>query len=198
MLKKIRKNRRKRLLALSITAGVLISGININHPTTANANSSQAVQSSEQGSSVLAPKLLNEASIDAVIAAMTLQEKAFLVVGGNKDGLVAENGEVIGGQSTKVPGAAGQTQAIDRLGIPAIVMADGPMGVRISPTRPNDSKTYYATKFPSPTVLASTWDTGLVNEVGVATRQELKAFGIDLLLAPGMNIQSYLLTGRNF
>jgi beta-glucosidase len=77
-------------------------------------------------------------------------------------------------------------------------MADGPMGVRISPTRTNDSQTYYATKFPSPTVLGSSWDKELAKTVGEATSQELKAFGIDLLLAPGMNIQSYLLNGRNF
>lgn len=72
------------------------------------------------------------------------------------------------------------------------------MDVRISPTRANDEKTYYATKFPSPTVLASTWDTELVKRVGEATSDEMKAYGIDLLLAPGMNIQSYLLNGRNF
>lgn len=147
---------------------------------------------------IAAPQLVDKASINAVVAAMTLQEKAFLVVGGNKGGLTDENGEIIGGSSTKVPGAAGQTQAIPRLGIPAIVMADGPMGVRISPTRTDDEKTYYATKFPSPTVLGSTWDTELVKEVGAATSDEMTAYGIDLLLAPGMNIQSYLLNGRNF
>ncbi len=194
MLKKLKKNKRKKLLALAMASTFVLSGIST-IPISAAENNPNTVQSSVIAAT---PKLVDEKSIDAVIAAMTLQEKAFMVVGGNKGGLVSENGEVIGGQSTKVPGAAGQTQAIERLGIPAIVMADGPMGVRISPTRPDDSKTYYATKFPSPTVLGSSWDKELANEVGEATSQELKAFGIDLLLAPGMNIQSYLLNGRNF
>jgi beta-glucosidase len=193
MLKKLRKNKRKKLLSLAMASTIAVSGF-LTVPVSAT-ESSQTVQSSVV---VATPKLVDEKSIDAVIAAMTLQEKAYLVVGGNKGGLVAENGEVIGGQSTKVPGAAGQTQAIERLGIPAIVMADGPMGVRISPTRPNDSQTYYATKFPSPTVLGASWDKELAKTVGEATSEELKAYGIDLLLAPGMNIQSYLLNGRNF
>lgn len=194
MLKKLRKDKRKRLLALAMASAIAVSGFTT-IPVSAAETSPNTVQSSVV---VATPKLVDENSIDAVIAAMTLQEKAFLLVGGNKGGLVGENGEIIGGQSTKVPGAAGQTQAIERLGIPAIVMADGPMGVRISPTRPNDSGTYYATKFPSPTVLGASWDKDLAKTVGEATSQELKAYGIDLLLAPGMNIQSYLLNGRNF
>ncbi|WP_078409910.1 beta-glucosidase [Priestia abyssalis] len=203
MLKKMKKERRKKLLILSITSGVIMSGSGFDTTVTANTSSPQVVKSQSEGQSSVhsestaTPKLVDKASIDAVIAAMTLQEKAFLVTGGNKGGLVDENGELIGQQPAKVPGAAGQTQAIDRLGIPSIVLADGPMGVRISPTRANDSKTYYATKFPAPNVLASTWDTDLVKKVGEATSQELKAYGIDLLLAPGMNIQSYLLNTRN-
>ncbi|MDQ0253427.1 beta-glucosidase [Evansella vedderi] len=143
------------------------------------------------------PQLTGLDSIDDVVAAMTLQEKAALVVGGNKEVLEEIDNEIIGNQATRVPGAAGQTQAIPRLGIPSIVLADGPMGVRINPTRPNDDNTYYATKFPAPNVLAATWDRDLVYEVGEATSHELREYGIDLLLAPGMNIQSYLLNGRN-
>ncbi|MDX1665938.1 MAG: glycoside hydrolase family 3 C-terminal domain-containing protein [Saprospiraceae bacterium] len=144
------------------------------------------------------PQLTDKASIEAVVAAMTLPEKAALVVGGNKDVLQQVNEEIIGAQSDRVPGAAGQTQAVPRLGIPSIVLADGPMGVRINATREGDDRTYYATKFPSPNVLASSWDTALVRKVGWATGRELKAYGIDLLLAPGMNIQTYLLNGRNY
>jgi beta-glucosidase len=194
MLKKLRKNKRKKLFALAMASAITVSGFTT-LPVSAAENPINTAQTAVMAET---PQLTDEKSIDAVIEAMTLQEKAFLLVGGNKGGLVGENGEIIGGQSTKVPGAAGQTQAIERLGIPAIVMADGPMGVRISPTREGDSQTYYATKFPSPTVLGSSWDKELAKTVGEATSQELKAFGIDLLLAPGMNIQSYLLNGRNF
>lgn len=200
----MKRKRRKNVLGIVLASGLVISGLSSETIISANSASAQIHEAAKSGNKnveaqqLAVPQLVDKASIDAVVAAMTLQEKAFMVVGGNKGGLTDENGEIIGGQSTKVPGAAGQTQAIPRLGIPAIVMADGPMGVRINATRADDDKTYYATKFPSPTVLASTWDTKLVKEVGDATSDEMKAYGIDLLLAPGMNIQSYLLNGRNF
>lgn len=199
MKKRSKKDAGKNLLVVTLAGGLLFSGTTL-YASASETPSTKQIQQTEQLAKAAntVPKLVNMKSIDGVINAMTLQEKAFLLVGGNKEGLTSENGEVIGGQSTKVPGAAGQTQAIPRLGIPAIVLADGPMGVRINPTRENDSKTYYATKFPSPTVLASTWDADLVKAVGDATSDEMKAYGIDLLLAPGMNIQSYLLNGRNF
>ncbi|MCM3789701.1 glycoside hydrolase family 3 C-terminal domain-containing protein [Domibacillus indicus] len=199
MKKRSKKDTGNKLVVAVLASGLLLSSTNL-YVSASETISTDQIQQKEGfvKAANTVPKLVNAESIDAVINAMTLQEKAFLLVGGNKGGLTSENGEIIGGQSTKVPGAAGQTQAIPRLGIPAIVLADGPMGVRISPTRENDAKTYYATKFPSPTVLASTWDADLVKEVGDATSEEMKAYGIDLLLAPGMNIQSYLLNGRNF
>ncbi|WP_257820039.1 beta-glucosidase [Salipaludibacillus agaradhaerens] len=144
------------------------------------------------------PQLTDKESINGVIEAMTLEEKAALLVGGNTQELEDDEDEIIGDQAERVPGAAGETQAIERLGIPSIVLADGPMGVRIDPTREDDANTYYATKFPAPNALASTWDPELVYEVGKAVAHEAKEYGIDLLLAPGMNIQSYLLNGRNY
>ncbi|MFC0559149.1 beta-glucosidase [Halalkalibacter alkalisediminis] len=198
MLKKWKKKKRK-LLAIALASGLMLSGVNIDLALASNANSNSPATVTQQGvEQQQVPQLVDAASIDAVIAAMTLQEKAAMVVGANTVSIDPVNGEIIGGQSRKVPGAAGQTQSIPRLGIPAIVLADGPMGVRIDPTRPGTDQTFHATKFPSPNVLASTWDTELVNDVGVATADELKAYGIDLLLAPGMNIQSYLLNGRNY
>ena len=105
-------------------------------------------------------------NIDEVLKAMTLEEKATLVVGSNRQAAPNQANGMLGGHSHQVPGAAGNTQAIPRLGIPSTVLTDGPAGVRISPTRQNDNNTYYCTGFPVGTALACTWNQELVEEVG--------------------------------
>ena len=141
---------------------------------------------------------LGKASIDEVINAMTLEEKIHLLIGNGMEGVSDNEGAVIGKSDNIIPGAAGTTYAIPRLGIPSIVMADGPAGLRIDPTRENDSNTYYATHFPIGTLLASTWDPELVEKVSDAIGNETLEYGVDVLLAPGMNIQRHPLNGRNF
>jgi beta-glucosidase len=144
-------------------------------------------------------------NIDDVLRAMTLEEKANLLVGnqhtGVTDGKTAStggDGSMIGSTDDYVAGAAGTTCAIPRLGIPATVLTDGPAGVRINPTRPGDAHTYYATGFPVGTALASTWNTELVESVGQSIGQEVLEYGCDVLLAPGMNLHRSPFCGRNF
>ena len=142
------------------------------------------------------PKLRAD-NIDEVLKAMTLEEKAQLLVGGGNDAFVG-SGAMMGHQKKLVPGAAGITVAIPRLGIPATVLTDGPAGVHIDPTREGDSKTYYATGFPVGTCLASTWNTELVEQVGQAIGNETLEYGCDVILGPGLNLHRNPLCGRNF
>ena len=153
--------------------------------------SSVALNASAQN----APQLRSD-NIDEVMAAMTLEEKAQILVGGANN--FFSNGAVVGGAAETVPGAAGTTAAIPRLGIPQTILTDGPAGVRINPTREGDTKTYYATAFPIGSALASTWNTELVEEVGKAIGNETKEYKCDVILGPGMNLHRNPLCGRNF
>lgn len=160
------------------------------------------------------PKLGKD-PVEDVVKAMTLEEKARLVVGTSKmypmpppaapdayqlptkpDGY--DDVQLTFKSQVKVFGAAGDSYLVSALGVPSIVYADGPAGVRIDPIRENDTRTYYATAFPISTLLASSWNTALVHEVGKAMGNEVLEYGIDILLAPGMNIHRNPLTGRNF
>ena len=84
----------------------------------------------------------HERAVD-LCSKLTLEEKAQLLVGGANN--FFNDGAVVGGSAETVPGAAGTTTAIPRLGIPETILTDGPAGVRINPTRKGDSRTYYAT-----------------------------------------------------
>jgi beta-glucosidase len=140
---------------------------------------------------------LGKQSIDKVLKAMTLEEKAHFVIGtgmaGNDGG-----GATVGSTDLLLPGAAGTTYPIPRLGIPAIALADGPAGLRIQPVREGDPNTYYCTHFPIGTLLASTWNQELVESVGTAMGEEVHEYGADVYLAPAINIHRHPLNGRNF
>ena len=140
---------------------------------------------------------LGKASIDKVLKAMTLEEKVHFVIGTGMAGFGGESA-VVGATKNIVPGAAGTTYPIERLGIPSIVLADGPAGLRIDPTREGDENTYYCTHFPIGTLLASTWNQELVENVGKAMGEEVHEYGADVYLAPALNIHRHPLNGRNF
>jgi beta-glucosidase len=127
------------------------------------------------------PRLPVERRVEALLGRMTPAEKARMLAG---------SGWM-------------ESSPIARLGIPAIKMADGPMGVRnwtassaitnAAPTSP-----VLATAFPASIGMASSWDLDLVQAQGRVIGQEVKAFGRDMILAPTVNIQRTPLWGRNF
>ena len=137
--------------------------------------------------------------IQDLINKMTDEEKASMLIGIGMPGFDWATMQFSTGKETaKVPGSAGGTTAIPRLGIPSAIVSDGPAGLRIKPIREEDSNTYYATAFPVGTALASTWNEVLINSVGKAMGNEVKEYGVDVLLGPGMNIHRNPLCGRNF
>lgn len=134
---------------------------------------------------------------EALVAKLTLSEKLDLLSGpgyGSADGAINVKQDVSG-----VAGYInGVLRSADGIDIPALKLADGPAGLRISSERDGDSATYYATAWPIGSLLASSWDVNLVKSVGAAMGDEVRQYGVDILLAPGMNIQRNPLNGRNF
>ena len=143
-----------------------------------------------------APLLKNDAyyraQARAIVAKLTLGEKLDLLSGPGFGGASVINAK------QDVAGVAGYINGVSRIDIPALKLADGPAGLRINPNRADDSATYYATAWPIGTLLASSWDVNLVQSVGEAMGDEVRQYGVDILLAPGMNIQRNPLNGRNF
>lgn len=101
--------------------------------------------------------------------------------------------KLIGGIPYKgVPGAAGMGD-ISRLGIPSIMTTDGPAGVHLTP-----KSGIATTAFPCATMVACTWDTDLIYEIGKIGAKECKENGLAIWLTPAMNIHRSPLCGRNF
>ncbi|MBR6220995.1 MAG: glycoside hydrolase family 3 C-terminal domain-containing protein [Clostridia bacterium] len=155
---------------------------------------------------------------------MTDEEKARLVVGASRD----QSNDEIGGAARSVPGAAGETAAFPNHGVPGMVLADGPAGLRLQQRyeiEPDSGRIYalsrfevmenrffgklalhagaesryqFATAIPVGTLLAQSFDPALLEEVGDMIAGEMRAFGVAVWLAPGMNIHRNPLCGRNF
>src|SRR5574339_554837 len=116
-------------------------------------------------------------NIQSIIAKMTLEEKAALCTGASP----------------------WTTTPVERLGVPELIMSDGPHGVRRVPdVNAIAVQSLPATCFPTASCLASTWDVDLLREMGEALAEEAIALNVDVLLGPGANMKRSPLGGRNF
>ena len=115
--------------------------------------------------------------LESIIQQMTLEEKAALVTGAT----------------------SWTTTAVERLGVPEILLGDGPHGIRRTPDiNALGLLGLPATCFPTASLLASTWDPELVWELGQALAEEAIALKVDVVLGPGNNMKRSPLCGRNF
>ncbi|MBT29381.1 MAG: glycosyl hydrolase [Thalassobius sp.] len=134
-----------------------------------------------------------EVRVADILSQMTMEEKIHLLKGA---GMASGMGRVEPGEG--IPGAVGLIVPTPRLGLPTIYLSDGPAGLRIEPKREGEDRTYYCTAFPIATLLSSTWNTDLVEEVGKAMGNEAYEYGLDVILGPGANIHRHPFCGRNF
>ena len=115
--------------------------------------------------------------IQSIIAQMTLEEKAALCTGAS----------------------AWSTTPVERLGVPEMIVSDGPHGVRRVPDiHEMMSESLPSTCFPTASALASTWDVNLIRRMGEAMAEECIALNVDVILGPGTNMKRSPLAGRNF
>ena len=93
------------------------------------------------------------------------------------------------------------TRDIPRLGIPSMILSDGPHGLRRQAGAGDHlglNASLPATCFPTAATMANSWDESLGEEVGKALGEEARTMGVHVLLGPGMNIKRSPLCGRNF
>lgn len=131
--------------------------------------------------------------VEDALSQMTIEEKIHLLKG---SGLASAMGDV--DPELGVPGVVGTIVPTPRLGLPSINLSDGPAGLRIEPKREGIDGTFYCTAFPIGTLIASTWNTEMAQEVGNAMGNEALEYGIDVILGPGANIHRHPFCGRNF
>jgi beta-glucosidase len=176
------------------------------------------------GTITMADVLSDRASVEELTAQLTAEELAEYCVG-----TARQDESVVGLASYTVPGAAGDTSSVAResRGIPNLIMADGPAGLRLQPVFKTDkegdllpggailgeyvepfdpkytdenSDTWYqyCTAIPIGWSLAMSWNMPLLESAGSMVGREMEQFGVDLWLAPAMNIHRNPLCGRNF
>ena len=123
--------------------------------------------------------MFTEEQIPELLAQLTLEEKCSLLSGSD----------------------FWHTQPVERLGIPALMVSDGPHGLRKQAEGADEmglEESAPATCFPTAAALASTWDVTLLTEIGRALAEEAKAQGVGVILGPGVNLKRSPLCGRNF
>ena len=181
----------------------------------------------DQSISLPEPRMAAAAPSDQarqILARLTEDEKIRLCVGAPS----AMSGEAIGEAGNAVPGAAGETVSVPEKGLPAMVLADGPAGLRMQKCYEIDPATglihrldrfssllnrffgvmeyhagyerryQFATAIPVGTLLAQSFDPAMLERVGGLIADEMRRFGVTVWLAPGMNIHRNPLCGRNF
>jgi beta-glucosidase len=160
------------------------------------------------------PNTIKPADVQAILKKLTLEQKAKLLSGAHATSVAP---------SHITAGAAGWTCAMPQFGIPSLNLADGPVGPRINPMPWIEVEEVYddngipvserasgkinqdavtaplwCTAFPSTTALAATFDREAARAQGEIMGDESKAYGVDVLLTPGVNIMRNPLCGRNF
>ncbi|MFF1838037.1 glycoside hydrolase family 3 N-terminal domain-containing protein [Streptomyces sp. NPDC058231] len=130
-----------------------------------------------------------KATIEQFVAGLDVTQLANIVEGASA-----------AGSTLTAKGAAGYTtSAYEKLGIPGMTLSDGPAGLRLTQQIATDPPSYqYGTAWPIGTLLAQSWDRSLVSQVGTAVGKEMQKYGVQLWLAPGMNVHRDPLNGRNF
>lgn len=130
-----------------------------------------------------------KASIEQFVAGLNVSQLADIVEGSSA-----------AGTTLTAKGAAGYTTPnYEKLGVPGMALSDGPAGLRLTQKIGTTDPTYqWGTAWPIGTLLAQSWDRGLVSQVGEAVGEEMQEYGVQLWLAPGMNIHRDPLNGRNF
>lgn len=125
---------------------------------------------------------VGRASLDDFIAQLSLRELADLTRGqGAMDSPLGYPGNA---------GAfGGITEQLRQRGIPAVITADGPSGLRLRT---------FTSLLPCGTAIACAWNKALTEELFRAEGREVRSFGVDVLLGPGMNLHRNVLCGRNF
>lgn len=121
--------------------------------------------------------MFTEEQIPELLAQLTLEEKCSLLSGSD----------------------FWHTQPVERLGIPALMVSDGPHGLRKQAENADEmglEESVPATCFPTAAALASTWDVTLLTEIGRALAEEAKAQGVGVILGPGVNLNRMRINAR--